>query len=152
MKTTLPILLLLILTAFFSVGCASMATTPQQRQELAAIPYPADAQYAPNPDIVAQREGHNLRLINRTPWEYTDIQLWINQQYVKRIDTIKIGTNNLYSLETCINEFEQPFPTGTFLKPERSFPVVLTELYDPISEKRYRLNSPPVRDDPGLFW
>ncbi|QQE11533.1 hypothetical protein JD969_18900 [Planctomycetota bacterium] len=134
-------------------GCrGTAATTPEYRYELASIPYPKSAKAAPDVDIVAARQGENLRLVNRTPWEYTDIEVWINQQYVYRIDKIDIGSDNLIPLSEAINEFEIPFPLGTFLRPEKGFPVVLTELYDPKTQLKYRLNTPPVRDEPGIFW
>ena len=148
-----PAITLFLLTVTLLLGgCAGMNIPQTYRAELSDLPYPAEAPYASNPDILVVREGTNLRVVNRTPAAYNNMQLWLNQFYVYNNPQINIGANNMIALPLFINRYEQSYPVGTFLRPERGYPVVLAELYDPNAKVKYRLNVQPVRDDPGIFW
>ncbi|WP_432799835.1 hypothetical protein [Poriferisphaera sp. WC338] len=151
MMTAGTILFLLIATVLLT-GCAGAMIPHDYKVALSNLPYPKDAPYGKNPDIVVVREGTNLRIVNRTPWAYPDMQLWVNQLFVYNNPSVNIGTNNIVPLPECINLYEESYPVGTFLRPERGYPVVLAELYDPKAKMKYRLNVQPVRDDPGIFW
>jgi hypothetical protein len=68
------------------------------------------------------------------------VHLWLNQQYVARIDRIAIGANNRFSLKRFVNRHGEGFPTAEFLAPDEARPVVSAELYDPETKRRHRLN------------
>lgn len=133
--------LLLVLAAGWLVGCTAPLTMSQieDRKRLAQLDYPAEAQRGPDLDIVVRREGDRLTLINRTPRSYRDVQLWLNQQYVREITSIKIGPGNRYDLKRWVNQHRETFPVGTLLAPDAAFPVVLAELVDLDTGLRHRL-------------
>lgn len=93
--------------------------------------YPAEAKLGDDLDIVVVREGGQITIVNRTAVEYDNVQIWLNQQYVGLLPKIKIGTKNRFNLNTFINQHGEGFPVGGLLTPDRSYPVVLAELYLP---------------------
>ena len=97
-------------------------------EDLSLIVYPKDTETGEDLDIVALKRGNRLTIVNRTPRAYHDLQIWLNQQYVGKIDHLAIGTDNVVYLNQCINEFGEPFPVGGMLNLEKSYPVVLAEL------------------------
>jgi hypothetical protein len=110
---------------------------------LSALRYPGKSDYGPDLDIIVVRQGSSIRLTNRTPRSYQGMQLWLNQQYVQQADTIAIGGNPDIHLATLINRHREPFPIGSFLKPDRARLVISAELYDPAANVRYRLTVQP---------
>lgn len=127
-------------------GCTIVKPSREARERLAELSYPEDAEYGPDLDMVVVRKGRLIELANRTPEIYEDVQLWINQQYVREIDEIDIGTDNLYHLNLFVNQYEESFPPGGFLRPDKGFPVVLAELYNPSTELRHRMNVQPSKE------
>ena len=113
---------------------------------LSALRYPGMSEYGPDLDIVVVREGSVIRLTNRTARSYQGMQLWLNQQYVQRAEPIAIGSNPDIQLPTLINRHREPFPIGSFLKPDLARPVISVELYDPVGNVRYRLTVQPDND------
>jgi hypothetical protein len=132
-------------------GCAALfgpKADPKLAAELSKLAYPKDAPLGPDLDVLVVRTGGALELVNRTPSTYRNMQVWLNQQYVARIDAVQIGSpeglgaaasRNRLDLARFINLHGEPFPTGGLLAPEKSFPVVLAELFDPATGKRHRL-------------
>lgn len=112
-------------------------------QALAALRYPGLSEYGPDLDIVVTREGSHIKLTNRTATSYAGMQLWLNQQYVQQAETVEIGDNPQLHLATFVNRHREPFPTGTFLQPDRARRVISMELYDPAANVRYRLTVQP---------
>ncbi|MEO0514448.1 MAG: hypothetical protein AAF086_04040 [Planctomycetota bacterium] len=131
----------LVAAAVFLGGCAAPLTMSQEqeRQRLAQLVYPAEAEYGPDLDIVVRRDGDHLTLINRTARSYRDVRIWLNQQYVREVPLIKIGPGNRLGLNRFINQHREPFPVGTLLAPDAAFPVVLAELLDLDTGLRHRL-------------
>ncbi len=110
---------------------------------LSALRYPGKSEYGPDLDIIVVREGSAIRLTNRTARSYQGMQLWLNQQYVQQAEPIAIGSNPDIPLATLINRHREPFPIGSFLKPDLARPVISVELYDPVGNVRYRLTVQP---------
>ena len=148
----LPLIVIASGSQFLLSGCTRMGISKELRAELGNLQYPKDAEYAPNADLVAVRNGSNLHIANRTARRFAGMQLWINQQYVYPIGDVEIGTMNPVDLDACTNKFEQPFPEGSFLRPEAGFPVVLAELYSPQSNLKYRINVQPPNKGPRILW
>ncbi len=136
-----PSLVLLLLTIGHFAGCALPLTVNQQRERerYATLEYPASAEYGPDLDIVAQREGKRLILINRTARPYVDHRLWLNQQFVRDLPRIMIGPENVYDLRRWTNRYREPFPVGSLLAPDDAEPVVLAELINLETGLRHRL-------------
>ncbi|MEM8738354.1 MAG: hypothetical protein AAGG38_07745 [Planctomycetota bacterium] len=124
-----------------STGCAAPLTVTQseRRARLAAYTYPADAEIGPDLDVVVRREGETVIFVNRTASVYRDVQVWLNQQYVRDLPGIAIGTDNRFTLTRWVNEHREPFPVGSLLSPDKADPLLLAELYDPRTRLRHRL-------------
>ncbi len=123
-------------------GCSTWnisALEPEQVTQLAATPYPESAPLGDDLDILVVTHGRSLQLVNRTPRSYNNIQLWLNQQFVGNVETIAIGTDNSVNLLHFINRYHETYPAGSFLHPDRAFPVVKAEIYDPAAKVRHRL-------------
>ena len=112
---------------------------PQTIKRLAALDYPADAPHGPDIDLLLVRSSEKIRIVNRTAYSYSGMQLWLNRQYVRDAGTIQVGTDNLRTLTDFINKFEEPYPVGSFLNPDLTQPLVLAELYNPVENVRHRL-------------
>ena len=138
-------LVLLTMTAVVT-GCRAAPTGlgVEEVARLSQFVYPQRATDGPDLDIVVTRRGRSIHLANRTPRTYHHMQVWLNQQYVHPVEQVAIGTDNLISLRQFINRHRESFPVGSFLRPEKSFPVVLAELYDPEADVRYRLIVQPL--------
>lgn len=123
-------------------GCASDARDPAFLAKLAKTNYPKDSARGEDVDIVVTRKGNTLKLNNRTPQSYENMQLWINQQYVRDVKILKIGNTageNRFELTGFYNVRGEPFPVGGLLTPDKGAHVVLAELYNPATGKRHRL-------------
>ncbi len=110
---------------------------------LSGLRYPGQSDFGPDLDIVVIREGSSITLTNRTPRSYDDMQLWLNQQYVRLADRVEIGANKSIPLPSLINRHSESFPIGSFFQPEKARPVISAELYDPAANIRYRLTVQP---------
>ncbi len=111
----------------------------EQIDALRKMPYPAAADVGEDLDIVISRRGGRISITNRTPRSYENVLLWLNRQYVHPAGRIAIGPDNILPLRTFINHYGESFPVGGLLSPDKGFPVVLAEMYDPVSNKRHRL-------------
>lgn len=111
----------------------------EQIDALSKLAYPADAELGDDLDIVVSRRGGRIALANRTPHSYENVLLWLNRQYVHSAGRIAIGPDNTLVLRTFVNRYGETFPVGGLLSPDKGFPVVLAELYDPVTHKRHRL-------------
>jgi hypothetical protein len=119
---------------------------------LARTPYPQDATLGPDLDILVTPSRTAIDLVNRTPRNYRNVQLWLNQQFVGNAKEIVIGEGqqNRFTLESFINRRGDHYPVGGILSPDKGFPVVLAELFDPATGKRHRVvverkDQPPFR-------
>lgn len=106
---------------------------------LAALDYPATAEYGPDLDIVVVGRRDTVYLTNRTAYRIEDVELWLNRQWVSEPPDIEVGAGVSLSLTRFINQYKEPYPVPGFLRPGDSFPVVLAELYDPETGLRNRL-------------
>ena len=130
----------LIATVPVLTSCKKPSAPAQAHVEaLRVTPYPSNAPFKADLDIVATREGGSLLLVNRTARRYENVQIWLNQQHIGLAPQILIGDSNRYELSRFINEHGEPYPIGGFLTPEKTFPIVVAEMFDPSDGARYRL-------------
>jgi len=115
---------------------------------LAELRYPGQTEHGPDLDVIVVRDGRHVTLTNRTARRYDGMQLWLNQQYVRDLDSLAIGVNERIPLESLVNRHREAFPVGSFLQPELARPVISAELFDPEANIRYRLTVQP--DDETL--
>ena len=131
---------LMLALALLAGGChRGMGPASDRVQALSQLPYPKDAPLGDDLDIIAVRKGGTLQLANRTPQAYHHVQIWLNRQYVSEVTDVAIGVDNHYSLHDFVNMHRETFPVGTLLAPDKAKPVVLAEMFDPSTGKRYRM-------------
>ena len=147
-----PCLLLLALCQ--ASGCAAPGfffgpdADPKAAESLATLTYPKDAPLGENLDIIAYKDWNQLVLTNRTARAFSQVQVWINQQYVSTVASIPVGQQTTLNLNEFINQHGEAFPVGGLLNPERSYRVVLVEIFEPgTGGRRYRV---VVRTDEKL--
>jgi len=121
----------------FGYGDASPATNPAG--PLVWTPYPKDAEFGEDYDIVATQTREGLKLNNRCPRSFQSVQIWLNQQYVAEVARIDIGSGNRIPLRRFVNEHGEHFPVAGLLTPDRGFPVISCVMFDPASGRRHRL-------------
>ncbi len=121
------------------VGLKKTPIDPALAQQLSQLVYPKDAPLGDDLDMLVIHNGEAIQLINRTPMIYRDVHLWLNRQYVARIDQVRIGTGNHYDLAGFFNHYAEPFPVAAPLRPEIARRVLAAELFDPATGKRHRL-------------
>ena len=120
-------------------GCRAPVVDPATVEQLRLTPYPSNAPFRGDLDIVVRRERGILVLVNRTARTYDNVQLWLNQQHVGLATQVRIGGENRFELSNFINEHGEPYPIGGLLTPEETFPIVSVEMFDPVTGARYRL-------------
>jgi hypothetical protein len=113
---------------------------PKLAAELSPLVYPGQAPLGPDLDILVIRHGPHIQIANREPRSFGNVQVWLNQQWVSKIDRLAIGSDNRSDLTHFVNHYGEQYPTAGFLAPDRSLRLVLAELYDPTANQRHRLN------------
>ena len=106
---------------------------------LASLAYPSDAERGGDFDIVIVHRGGAVEVNNLTARTYREMLLWLNEMYVSKVDQIQIGTKNRFELDWFVNRHGESYPKGGLLEPDKSFPVVSAELFDPATGRRHRL-------------
>ena len=125
-------------------ACAEPVPLKRERVEtLAALEYPQKADRGEPIDIaVAHKHRGSVTIINRTARAYEGVQLWLNQQYVRRFARIGVGETRRVSLRRFVNRHGEGFPVGSIIAPEDAAPVISAELYRPDAQ---RIHALPVR-------
>ncbi len=147
--------LLAVGVALALTGCAGPGiffgpdADPQSVAANGDLKYPKGAPAGEHLDIVAFKEGNQLTLTNRTTRAFTNVQLWINQQYVGIVDTIPVGERKTLMLNQFINEHGEAFPVGGLFNPERSYRLVLAEIFE-TGGRRYRILVRTDEVTPGM--
>lgn len=114
-----------------ALGCQagpSVVAPGSLTRALSRVPYPKDTPAA-DMDIVVVRAGQAIVLTNRTTSSYRQVHLWINQQWVTRVEFLPIGTAKRIELSQFIDKHSEPFPVGGFFTPDKTLPVLLVEMY-----------------------
>jgi len=130
-----------------SACASSKVLTDTHAIALSQLTYPNDAEHAPDQDIEVFRVRDKLRVINRSTRTFTNVQLWLNQQWVTDIDHIDVGTGkhgglvtaNEFVLDSFVDQYRRPYPVGTLLSPDKTQQLVFAEIFVPEEGKRYRL-------------
>ncbi|MFP4145675.1 MAG: hypothetical protein ACLFV3_11085 [Phycisphaeraceae bacterium] len=127
------------------VGCADRtpALSDELVRELAELSWPEDAQLGPALELTAARDDDAVEIANRSEQEFSDVQLWLNRQYVRPLPGFAPGERRRFRLDTFVNSFREPFPTGGLLTPEKARPVLMAHLYDPATDTLYPLTVLP---------
>ncbi|MDY7107403.1 MAG: hypothetical protein SYC29_02085 [Planctomycetota bacterium] len=123
-RTALLSTIIAALTLFPGAGCARQTHNPA----LATRPYPAHLHRAESIDIQVFREGTMLEVVNTTPRSYHDFDLWVNQRFVRHVESLPAGETVRLSLRGFYDELGEPFRAGGFFRTEKPMPVRLVEM------------------------
>ena len=81
-------------------------------------------------DVQAFRDGPTLSFTNTSPETLGPGRLWINAAYSIDIEAVAPNASASVDLNSCRNEFGQPFRGGGFFATERPDEVVLAQIED----------------------
>ena len=106
-------LILLGLAAMFamSIGCIPRRYDPAK----ATRNYPAELGQVETVNMQVFQLSHSIRIVNASPQNYSDFDLWINQRYMVHVDSLEAGQ----SIEISMNDMwdvrgDGPNPGGWF--------------------------------------
>lgn len=138
---------MLVLFVVSVAGCQRMQLTQPADPDagLPPLQFPEEAPLGDDLDIVVIRDRRTIMLANRTPRSYTGHMLWLNREYVARINAIGVGTGNRGELLQFRNHHGESYPVATLLAPDRSERLVSADLIEPVTGRRHRLT---VRTEP----
>jgi hypothetical protein len=123
-------------------GCGSTAAEKRTTAELAKLPYPKSAAIGDDLEVIVEQSRTTVKLTNITPHSFHNVQVWLNQQYVTPVKSIPLGVGGKSTeldLERFIDSHGRSYPVGGILSPDKGFPVVLAEIFDPATGRRHRL-------------
>ncbi|MAX23753.1 MAG: hypothetical protein CMJ19_04540 [Phycisphaeraceae bacterium] len=105
-----------------------------------SLKYPASKeQFAGDLDMTVIQDRKSIKITNRTVKTYNDVQVWVNQRYVTRVDSIPAGKTTSVALKLLMNQYGEKYPVPGLFRPDRSFPALLVELVEPNTNQRHRL-------------
>lgn len=125
MTTRTSIVAGLILSAGLLSSCAGGSGA--DAGEWPAYPGPAQAAVV---DVQVFRDGPTLSFTNTSDRTLGPGLLWVNAAYSIEIGAVEPGANATIDLNSCRNEFGQPFRGGGFFATERPDEVVLAQVED----------------------
>ena len=120
------ILLGMALVAFLAMaGCGS---TYRYDPERATRSYPYELHTTQTVDIQVFRDETDIELVNSTGTSYADFDLWINQRYVARVDSLPAGSTRRFSLWDFYDELGESLNAGGFFRTREPDKVRLVEI------------------------
>ncbi|MEM1211300.1 MAG: hypothetical protein AAGI68_03285 [Planctomycetota bacterium] len=142
------LLLVTSLVCLPTTGCQTRGTsaTPSQVEEWSAWRYPADAEYGRDYNLTVVQDRGGMTLTNREPNPIRDHELWINRGYARSVASIPVGRPTAVALTGFINRYQEPFPVGTLLAPDKTQQVVAVEFYNPRTRTRHKATVWPPGD------
>jgi hypothetical protein len=98
-----------VLVTLVALGCETMRYEPAK----ATRAYPNELPQERVADVQVFNDGDAMLIVNATVESWTDIDVWLNQRYVKRVDALAAGA----TLRIPLGDFwdvrgEGPFPGG----------------------------------------
>ncbi len=118
----LPIALGVCLTA--AAGCAKPLYDPSR----ATRPYPHELHTTNLIDIQVFRDDQDIELVNATPHTYSNVEVWINQRFVRHVEVIPAGETIRLSLWDFFDERGERVNAGGFWRTQEPTPVRLVQL------------------------
>ena len=107
-----------------AAGCAHTMYDPVH----ASPAYPSDLHRPTSVDIQVFREGPELEIVNSTPTTYRDVAIWINQRFMRPLDTLPAGATIRLSLWDFWDVRGDRFAAGGFWRVQEPTPLRLVEL------------------------
>ena len=122
----IPLAAALVALTVLTAGCARERYVPSR----ATRPYPYELHRTETADIHVFREGTNLEIFNSTANSFEDFDLWVNQRFVRRIDSLPAGGNVRVELWGFVDEYGELFNAGGFFRTRPPTPVRLVEIQE----------------------
>ena len=139
---TLCAMLALSLSA---MGCSSVGLGLHDQatvDKLAKLVYPSQSDRGNDLDILVVRTAGSIKLVNRTPRVYHNVEIWLNQQFVNLVPRLQISQSSgdtHMSLTSFVNKHGQTYPIGGLLTPDLNQPLLIAELFDPATGLRHHM-------------
>ncbi|HWB20071.1 MAG TPA: hypothetical protein VG711_07220 [Phycisphaerales bacterium] len=105
-------------------GCNTLQDDPA----LATRPYPTELHTTNTADIQVFRNGTEIAIVNSTATSYRNVDVWVNQQYVRHVDAIPAGKTVELSLWDFHDDYGATPSAGGFFRTYEPTPVRLVEL------------------------
>jgi len=122
MKRAVPITM--VACALLNVGCSRRIYDPAW----ATVPYPTELHTTITADMQVFRKGTDLEIVNSTSHSYADFDLWINQRYLRRVESLPAGRSVTVSLWDFKDEYGDRFYAGGFFRTREAQEVRLVEI------------------------
>lgn len=133
---------LMAATGLLLVGCSGKLYDPAW----ATQPYPKQAHNTTTADMQVFRRDTNIEIVNSTPNSYADFDLWINQRYVKHVDSLPAGKSVTLSLWDFHDEYGDRFNAGGFFRSYSATPVRLVQIHP--AENQPMMGLITIRSEP----
>jgi hypothetical protein len=127
---------------FAPLGCASRRYDPA----LATRPYPRDLHQDHVVDVQVFRDDTRIEITNSTARSYHDFDLWINQRYVRRVESLEAGQMIRLSLWDFFDQWGQSMIAGGLWRTVPPTPVMLVEIQ--VDDQQPLTGLVAVRTDP----
>ncbi len=106
------------------LGCQDVRYDPAR----ATPSYPHHLHRANSVNIQVFREDTSIELVNATTRAYTEFDLWINQRYTSRIESLPAGATLRVSLWDFYDERGESLNAGGLFRSDEPTPVRLVEI------------------------
>ena len=106
------------------LGCQDVRYDPAR----ATQSYPHHLHHANSVNIQVFRQDTSIELVNATTHAYTDFDLWINQRYASRIESLPAGATLRVSLWDFYDERGESLNAGGLFRSDDPTPVRLVEI------------------------
>lgn len=124
MRTLLPVLIFMLMLLGMPAGCGRPYHDPSQ----ATRPYPFELHTTNVVDMHVLIEGDHIVIVNSTATSYRDFDLWINQRYVHRIDSLEAGQTLRVPMGVFYDERGDAVKAGGFLRTVEATAIRLVEI------------------------
>lgn len=74
------------------------------------------------------RDGTSIDLVNHSPRSYENFDLWLNERFLRRVDSLPVGGALTLRLDEFVDEYGDSFRAGGLLATYRPDPVVKAEI------------------------
>lgn len=125
-----------------AAGCASRTYYPDR----ATVPYPYHLHTAQSIDVQVFRDGTNMELVNGTGRSFTDFDLWVNQRWVRRVQSLPAGGRLRLSLWDFYDERGETMEAGGIWRTRGETPLRLVQIQ--LDDQTPLIGLVTVRDEP----
>ena len=122
-----------------ATGCEGVRYDPNR----ATRQYPDVLHHANSVNIQVFRHDTSIEIINATTQSFSNFDLWINQRYVHRLDSLPVGQTVHVSLWEFYDVRGESFNAGGFLRADEPTAVRLVEIQSSDTEPLVGLVSIP---------